>query len=177
MMIKLIMKPISIRKAQVDDSYALAQIKVNTWRNAYRGLISNIILDKMDIDQNVRIWKKTLSEESQNNVVCVAESPQGILGYAVFGKSNESNFSNFGEVAAIYVSPENQSQGVGKSLMKFGDEIFHSQDYKGAVLWVLAKNLPSIAFYKSLGWEATEIFKESEREGEIFTEHLFTKQF
>ena len=67
---------IMIRKAEKEDVRQIAEILVEDWKTAYRGIIDDAFLDSMSVDQRYEIEIKRYQK------YVVASDGNEILGYA-----------------------------------------------------------------------------------------------
>lgn len=142
------MSEMRIRTARPDDAGAIAQVYVETWRNAYAGLVPNEVLVGMAEPRQRRQWKTQISS---GDMVLVADHPDyGIVGMGSCGPCREKRFVGSGEIYTLYVLPEWQEEGHGKDLLTAMLRVLCSSGFDGAVLWVLSSN-PSRFFYEAMG--------------------------
>jgi ribosomal protein S18 acetylase RimI-like enzyme len=62
--------------------------------------------------------------------------------------------SNTGHVFSLYVHPDSQGLGLGRSLLDAAVESLRSEPYEEATLWVFADNAAAQGFYERLGWRS-----------------------
>ncbi|WP_330987113.1 hypothetical protein [Herbaspirillum lusitanum] len=53
--------PVTVRRATVDDAALIAQVRIDSWRAAYRGLIPDAYLDGMKVEDSTRMWTRVLA--------------------------------------------------------------------------------------------------------------------
>ena len=157
------MESLLLRGANVNDARGIAQVSVDTWRTAYSGLLPDEYLGNLSVDERTQTWIKMLQSVPVSNQTIVAEIEGAIIGFIGIGPSSESGVMELGEVFAIYVEPNHQSQGIGTKLMKEGIRILKSQGFNRAVLWVLDENIRTRSWYESLGWHPNGISKIERR--------------
>lgn len=83
----------------------------------------------------------------------VAEVGAHVVGYAR-GKINRDQ--NRFYLESLYVLPEFQRKGIGTELLKMVETIAHQQHYSEIWLGVMAQNIPSLEWYKKLGFQFVE---------------------
>lgn len=141
---------IIIRKAKVEDAAEIANVHVNSWREAYKGILDEDYLnDRPLIFKNrYTLWTKLITE---GEIVYVAESDKhGIVGFSNAGISRDERFENFGEIYCIYLFKKAHKQGIGFQLLKSSFEALKDKGHEKAFLWVLENN-PTISFYERTG--------------------------
>ena len=53
---------IVIRPARAGDAEAIARVRVDSWRETYRGMIPQSYLDAMKLEQSRALWEKVLTD-------------------------------------------------------------------------------------------------------------------
>ena len=143
-----------VRDAAIDDALAISQIRADTWRAAYTGLVDPEVLDQMDpaaeAERRVARWDEMHADP--RGCELVAEVDGAIAGWAVTGATLDDDRPRDGQVYAIYARPEYWSRGVGHALMLTAEQRLRSAGFRKAHLWVLDGNERAAAFYEGHGW-------------------------
>ena len=79
----------------------------------------------------------------------MAEARGRVLGFASIGPSRDEH--GVGELYAIYVDPDEWSQGAGRALIERAEECL-AEEFAEATLWVLEDNPRARRFYEAAGW-------------------------
>ncbi len=141
-----------IREASLSDVTGVARVHVDTWRSAYRGLMSEAFLAAMSYADRERIWTQNLSNSARQSFLFVAEAPSGqIVGFASGGPERTHRQDYPGELYALYVLQEYQGQGIGRALMAVASGKLLERGLESMLIWVLAGNQPARRFYEALG--------------------------
>jgi ribosomal protein S18 acetylase RimI-like enzyme len=144
---------VRLRPAQVEDAPAIAQVRIDSWRATYRGLISDQYLDAMSLEYYTQSWTSILSAGSSQGYTYVAENAQGqIVGFAFGGPERTWSRDYQGEIYAIYLLPDYQRQGIGRRLVAAVVRHMIEEGMQSMLIWVLATN-SAVQFYQSLGGE------------------------
>jgi len=154
-----------IRLANVNDAKSIAHIRVDGWKNAYKGMIPDSFLNTLDYGSEENRVKSRInrSDSEFKSDILVYEDEGEVLAYAYFGKAIDEAFPTYqSEVVALYVLPSKKGMGIGTKLMNEIKSLLIKQGYSNMIVWCLKENYPSIKFYEHLGG----IIKE-EREFEI----------
>lgn len=157
-----------IRPAESDDARRIATVHVRSWQAAYRGLIPQEYLDRLDPAERMPEWKSTLAEMSlPGKGILVAEIDGEIAGFAGLcpTRDEDEDPEKVGEVAAIYLAPEAWGTGVGRRLMTAAVEALAQAGYEQATLWVLDTNERARRFYQAAGWRPDGAVKKDVRWG------------
>jgi len=146
-------KQVHIREANIGDAESIAQVRVDSWRTTYRGLLEDEYLENMTPDQYVHMWRNIIASGGTQGYPYVAENSSGcIVGFALGGTDRNGSQVYDAELYAIYLLEEFQGQGLGSQLVSRLAQRLLKEGYHSMRVWVLAKN-PARAFYESLGGE------------------------
>ena len=136
-------KEITIRQAEKEDIRQIAEILVEDWQTAYRGIMDDAFLDSMSADQRYEIEVKRYQK------FIVAADGDEILGYAWLEASDEEPADC--EVIALYVRYAKRNRGIGKLLMRHAVDHFRETGKKKMIIWCLKENAESRKFYEKIG--------------------------
>ena len=136
-------KEITIRQAEKEDVRQIAEILVEDWQTAYRGIMDDAFLDSMSADQRYEIEVKRCQK------FIVAADGDEILGYAWLEASDEEPADC--EVIALYVRYAKRNRGIGKLLMRHAVDHFRETGKKKMIIWCLKENAESRKFYEKIG--------------------------
>lgn len=140
-----------IRVATIEDAEGIAFVHVNAWKETYRGLMPDSILDGLSVQQRTLTWSNRLNDpHDPYHRILVAEAKDKIVAFASYGKELASDPEHEGELFAIYVLKEFQGQGIGRSLVRRVAEGLQAMNITSMLVWVLADN-PYQKFYERLG--------------------------
>ena len=134
---------IIVRKAEKEDVRQIAEILVEDWQKAYRGIIDSDFLDSMSVDQRYEIEVKRYQK------YVVATDGNEILGYAWLEASADKPADC--EVIALYVRYAKRNRGIGKLLMQHAVNQFRENGKKIMIIWCLKENTESRKFYEKIG--------------------------
>jgi GNAT superfamily N-acetyltransferase len=143
-----------VRRAEVGDAAAIARVHVGTWQVAYRGLVPQDYLDRLDPEQRREVWARGLATSRwPRSGTLVTEGDDGIVGFVHIGPSRDDDADpTVGEVAAIYALSSVWGTGVGRVLMDAALAGLGEAGYAQATLWVLETNTRARRFYAAAGW-------------------------
>jgi ribosomal protein S18 acetylase RimI-like enzyme len=137
-----------IEPARPDDVPALAAIFVRCWRDAYRGVVDDEIIDRLDETHVASWWSRLVAEHT----VLVARD--GVpVGMTRFGADEDD--PSRGHVFSLYVDPAAAGGGVGRALLTRATDELSAAGFRSATLWVFEANERALRFYRANGWEPT----------------------
>lgn len=139
-----------IREAALGDAGAIARVHVSAWRENYRGLVPDSILNNLSPERRALEWADRLVREDE--AVLVAEDETGrIVGFGACGPQRPDGLPYEGEFYALYVLRQAQRRGFGRRLMRAMSARLAERGHGTATLWVLRENLAARQFYATLG--------------------------
>jgi L-amino acid N-acyltransferase YncA len=141
-----------IRAAVKGDAPAIAQVRVDSWRAAYAGIVPAPLLEAMDAS----IFAERLAPrlDGPDHGVLVTESPEGVIeGFAIAGECADDDAAGAGEVHAIYLAPDHRGRGLGGPLLESACALLVSRGFATVVLWVLTANASARRFYQRQGFQ------------------------
>lgn len=151
-----------VRRANKDDSRAIAEVHVRSWQAAYRGLIDEEFLTKLSVDKRQAMWEEFLRREPPS--ILVAERDSSVVGFCSFGpaRDRDNERSSVAEIMALYVQSEYWSTGVGRALWRQALERMTADGFEQVILWVMDTNTRARAFYERIGFHHDGGFKSEQ---------------
>lgn len=150
-----------IRKATTKDAAEIANVHINSWREAYQGLLPQSFLDDRPLyfKNRYELWKRVTADESQTTFVAESDD-NGVVGFINGYTARDKGYENFAEVYCIYLLQKYHGQKVGFRLLKDFFEVLIKKGFNKAYLWVLKDN-PTIKFYESTGAKKVDNIKKA----------------
>jgi len=139
---------IDVRRARVDDAAGIAAVHDGAWRQAYRGILPGIDLERMVERRGPTWWEKAIR---RHVLVLVLEVDRRIVGYATLGPSRMRTLPYKGEIYEIYLAPEYQGLGLGGRLFQAARRLLGDLKFTGVAVRALAANEGAVAFYRRRG--------------------------
>jgi len=145
------MEGISIRRATFDDAAEIANVHINSWREAYKGLISSDFLDDRPLffKNRFELWKRATRDLEQVTLVAECEK-NGVIGFINGGAARDPAKKDYVEVWCLYLLKKYHGKRVGLNLLKSFFELQIEKGFQKGYLWVLKGN-PTISFYEKTG--------------------------
>lgn len=149
-----------IRPATVEDAIALGPLHVSTWQAAYRGIVPDAVLNRLDANQRQSQFRQAIA--TQQGETYVLEIGAEILGFLTLGAARDADLEpdTTGEIWGIYIAPTYWRRGFGSRLLSYAEQKLRDRAYSQAVLWVLAENQAARAFYEAWGFYPDAHIKE-----------------
>ncbi|MCK2217614.1 GNAT family N-acetyltransferase [Actinomadura sp. ATCC 31491] len=139
-----------IRSAHPEDAAVIEEVRLATWRVAYRDVMPADHLASLEVrPEVVRNRAEVLRSGRVSGLV--AEVRGEVRGFALYGPSRDEDVPGM-EVYAIYVLPDEFSTGMGRALMTAAVEDLAASGHGEAGLWVLAANARARRFYERFGF-------------------------
>ena len=169
---------IAIRQAAAGDARAIAEVHVEGWRWAYRGLLPDALLDGLSVERREAMWRDTLSPPDTACRVWLAERDGRVIGLAATAPARDPGHPpRTAELTAIYLASGVAGSGAGRALLAHATGDLVRRGFGGAVLWVFAGNLRARRFYELAGWRLDGATKQVERGGGSFAELRYALDF
>lgn len=139
-----------VRRAQPEDAPRMARVHVETWRETYRGLMSDSELDDPGLlEWREKFWTAALTDPRyERNNVSVALHQDTLIGIAMSGPSPDHS-GEPQELFVLYTYGSFHGSGAGAALL---NNVINPS--ASAVLWVADPNPRAQAFYRKNGFVA-----------------------
>jgi ribosomal protein S18 acetylase RimI-like enzyme len=157
---------IEIRAAAPSDAPAIGRIHVASWRETYRGMLPDHLLDNLSAVVRAVMWQGAL-ERDPPVLLFIGQLASGeLVGFAGGGPRRGSSPPHDAEVYAIYVLRAARHRGCGRRLLAALAAALRARGFNSLCLWVLRENALARRFYERLGGqvvgERTEVDGEQE---------------
>jgi ribosomal protein S18 acetylase RimI-like enzyme len=144
-----------VRPARPPDAAGLAEVQVRAWWAAYGDYVDHELLAEHPVAARTARWREVLAGGASRTDV--AEVAGRVAGFVSVGDvQHAAPEPGLGELLALYVDPPAQGAGVGRALLRAGEERLRALGYDRAVLCVFVRNERARAFYAAHGWRQEE---------------------
>ena len=138
------------RHATPADARAIAEIHVETWRDAYAAIVPHKRLLSMSVRSHTAMWAEVLHR--RGDPVLVAEDATGQpIGFGTCGPARGTRLEFGGEIYMLYVLPELQGSGAGRELLTGLGRCLILRGMASALVWVLADPLLLRGAWRTFG--------------------------
>ena len=148
------MPKITISPASPADASGVSCTNVICWKETYRGIFPDEILDSLDFHKGIESRRKQLEDEirERKEITYVAENDRKeIVGFTNVGSADDPlNCTTKAEIRTIYLLKKYQGMGLGKKLFLTAIGWAKEHDFRSLRLWVLERNATR-GFYEKMG--------------------------
>ena len=137
-----------IRPAGDDDRAAIAALQAASWKDAYRGLLTDSYFEN-DVASDLLAHWQAVALRCQD-VVLVAEEGGTAAGFIAVWCDPDPYIDN------LHVLPDWRAKGTGRRLMQAAAARLIALGHTTAYLWVLEDNPRAFRFYEGLGGRRAE---------------------
>ncbi|MDM5188233.1 GNAT family N-acetyltransferase [Bacillus sp. DX4.1] len=139
---------IKIRKAIEADTKGMAKVHVDSWKTAYKRIVSDEFLANLSYESREKQWKSIFKQATPNHYTYVAEISDGtVIGFINGGPERTEKYNCDGELYAIYILQEYRGLKVGQQLFQSLVLNFIQSEFRSVLVWVISNN-PSKSFYE-----------------------------
>lgn len=139
----------TIRRPGADDVAEMARLHVRSWRETYRGVVPDDMLDDPEfVSRRERMWTALVTDPRYSaTTIAVAEREGEVIGLASAGPSVGDHSGPALQLYTLYVLTNEQGTGAGAALLEA------VLDGNPAQLWVADPNPRAQAFYRKHGFD------------------------
>lgn len=124
---------------------------MRAWQAAYRSLLPAQYLDALRAEDRAARYDFASRDPIRPSTL-VAVDGDSICGFATVARAVQRDAPNYGELCALYVSPEQWGGGIGVALVKAARSRLLLLGCRRAELWILLGNARAERFYQRDGW-------------------------
>jgi ribosomal protein S18 acetylase RimI-like enzyme len=164
---------VNLRRAELADAAAIADLHAASWLSAYRGIVSDAYLDDDLVGNRRRHWAARMQQVHTDangfDAVYVLEraEDQRLIGFVALWDETEAAYDGF--IDNLHVAPGLRGGGLGRLLLQAAAAHLRAAGRRSASLWVLDENLPAYGFYCRVGGVPSER-KQDEFAGKMLDE-------
>jgi ribosomal protein S18 acetylase RimI-like enzyme len=142
-----------IRDATEIDAAAIAALHAESWRSAYRGVLSEEYLEKEVHRDRLAVWQERFSMNPHKLMFVMAAELESVLtGFVCVFPEEDAVFGSF--LDNLHVTPKYTGQGIGRRLLsESAKRLVTRGSSVGLYLWVIEQNYRARQFYEKAGAE------------------------
>jgi GNAT superfamily N-acetyltransferase len=150
------MSSISLTAASSQDADSIARLHAQSWRSAYRGMLSDAYLDEHVVADRLAFWTSRFANVApERRLVLRAVSDGELLGFVCVLLDAEPKWG--ARLDNLHVSPESKGTGVGYVLFNGAREWIADVAPEMAMhLWCVERNYVARRFYERQGGKIVE---------------------
>jgi len=139
-----------IRKRKVEDCKEISHVVTVAWNETYKGIVPDWFLEELKSNEDERTKNSIEKFDENNNNQLVLEVDGKVVGFANFGKTDDEEYENCGEIFALYIIGEYKGKGYGRKLVNEAINELKKLGYNKMIIACLKGN-PTNEFYKHIG--------------------------
>ena len=145
----------TVRGPVVADVSAMARVLVESWRETYRGLMPDDVLDDPSSGAAGAVRSAALSDpQHSQNKIAVAELDGQLVGVGMSGPARDEDATWDRQLYILYTYAAVHGLGVGAALL---DAVI--EPTASAALWIADPNPRAQAFYSKHGFAPDDAFQ------------------
>jgi len=133
------------------------EITVAAWRTSYRGAVPDAVVEAQHTGPRGDFFRSQLPSEPPFHIA-VATAGSAVVGFVHVGPNRDDDDPLLSEIWGLYVAPEHQRSGVGRTLILHAFKWIESVGGSEATLWTLRDVDSTRRFYEAMGgvWDRAE---------------------
>jgi GNAT superfamily N-acetyltransferase len=141
-----------VRTGTPEDAEAIARVHVASWGAAYRGVMPEAALDRLDEAARAGMWRRALADPDWP--VLVLDLDGRVAGFCHVAPSRDprADRGRTAEITAIYLDLAVWRRGHGRALCRRALEEAARRGRSEVTLWVLEANHAARRFCEALGF-------------------------
>ena len=142
---------LTLREGTGHDAAAIARLHAESWRSAYRGMLSDEYLDHRVHHERAALWQQRFSEQAEKPFFAIlAETEMELAGFACAFPDEHPTYGAY--LDNLHVVPQRTGQGIGRRLLAAVAERLLANGRRGGLyLWVIEQNIRARRFYSRAG--------------------------
>jgi GNAT superfamily N-acetyltransferase len=150
------MSPISLTAASAQDVESIARLHAQSWRTAYRGMLSDEYLDQHVVADRLEFWTSRFANVAPGRRLVLQAVRDGeLLGFVCVLLDAEPQWG--ARLDNLHVSPASKGTGIGYVLFNAAREWIADVAMGTAMhLWCVERNHVARRFYERQGGQIVE---------------------
>ena len=150
------MDTITFRPATFADSQRIASLHTDSWRDAYRSILSEAYLVGPIVEERLSLWQSRLSSpDADRRYVLLAEAERILVAFVCVLLDKEPLWGAC--LDNLHILPKLRGHGLGRRLFSRAAQWVMSTEPGWPIhLWVFETNSSGRRFYESLGGAVVE---------------------
>jgi ribosomal protein S18 acetylase RimI-like enzyme len=145
-------RPVTLRRARVEDAAAVGHIHVESWHVAYRGIMPDDVIARTDLAYRTKLWAERIADAMWPVFLIEAQGEPVAFCQMVPSKDPDDDPTRVGHITSLHVLPRLRGHGYGRRLMAHVLSEFARRGFAAVTLWVLVENRAARTFYEKYGF-------------------------
>ena len=138
------------RPIELTDCEAIAVLHAESWRQTYRGILTDEYLDGPVGEDRYAVWQERFANPAPNQRVLLAEENGNLLGFICLFLDEDPLRGTL--IDNLHVDPTLKGRGIGSALLHEGiRQVMPLARQAGLYLYVYEANVSAIRFYNRMG--------------------------
>jgi predicted acetyltransferase len=163
----------AIENMNIDNVEYYARVNALSWKQSYKGIVNDDFLELIntypEIQKAISNLKEGLNDSSRRFLLKYNNEYVGVLRVR---KTKYDNYSQCGELGALYLLDSVKDKGFGKVLFNKAINELKNMGYNKMIIGCLSEN-PSNDFYKHMGGEFVDTNPLTLPNGQELMENLY----
>lgn len=140
-----------IRKVQNGDETNLSYIQTESWKAAFKNILSEEILRKStDITRATAMYKRLIDENIGNGYILEIDGKPHCIAW--WDRARDEDMHDYAELICIHSLQDKWRKGYGTKMMNKVLKDIKSAGYNKVMLWVFTENNGARRFYEANGF-------------------------
>lgn len=160
---------VSVRSAWAQDSTAIAEVQVRSWRQTFADILPAEILTALPVEQFEQAWQQSIARpRDARQRVLVALERASVRGFAATAPATDADADpgKDAEIAEFVVDPTHRGVGHGSRLLHAAVDTMRSDRFERATMWLHAADDPFRGFLAQQGWAPDGAHRELDLHGD-----------
>ncbi len=145
---------IEIRNARQGDEKIFAYIQTESWKQAFKDIISEETMTKhTDLSSVEAMYKRVISNPAMYLKLQIVDGKPHCI--SAWGTNREDSNSISAELICLHSLPDKRRQGLGTIMMEATLKDIENASYSEVILWCFEENTVARKFYKKMGFVCT----------------------
>ena len=144
-----------IRRVKQGDAEALGAVQTASWKAAFRGILSEEMLEKLtDPQKAAAMYRRLLADGTGNGYIGEIDGKAHCIAY--WDKARDADMPQYAEIICMHSLPDNWRKGYGGQMMDRLLADIAQAGFEKVMLWVFTENARARAFYEAKGFRSTD---------------------
>lgn len=140
-----------IVRARLGDERTLAFIQTESWKSAFRGILSEEELIRCtSLAKTANMYQRLLEQQIGYGYILEVQGKPHCIAW--WNATREKDMPGYAELLCIHSLPGNWRKGYGSRMMEAVLRDMAMAGYRNVMLWVFEANERARAFYEAMGF-------------------------